>query len=68
MFPAVGAAVKVPVACAAVESVVRFKVFVPLVTVIVGAEVEVGEPEKVPVALDAVALFVRVNVFDPLVT
>ncbi len=68
MLPALGAAVKVPTACAAVALVVRFNVFDPLVTEIVGAVLEVGGPETVPVAVDCVALFVRVNVFGPLVT
>ena len=58
---------KVPVTLAVEALFVRVKVFDPLVTVIVGAVVDVGKPVKVPVAVDGTALFVSTSAFDPLV-
>jgi hypothetical protein len=60
----------VPVAVAPVALVVRVKVLelllAELVSVIVGAMVEVGSPATVPTTVDAVPLVVRVNTFAPL--
>lgn len=61
---------KVPVACVPVALVVKFSVLplTPLVIVIVGTVVEVGEPETVPMALPAVALVLSERVFVPVLT